>query len=92
MSADGSIVCVLIRRLNLVQPLDRVGGANAAPLARRQPCEGEEPIAGFLEAVNNSAMFEPPFADEQKRHRARATAFMLTLHCRFPISWKYFLP
>jgi hypothetical protein len=40
----------------LVQALDRVGGANAAPLARRQPCEGEEPIAGLGKAVGNSAM------------------------------------
>jgi hypothetical protein len=32
----------------LVQPLDGVGGANAAPLARRQWGEAEEPLAGFL--------------------------------------------
>ena len=49
----------------LVQPLDRVGGANAAPLARRQPREGEEPIAGLRKAVRNSTMLEPPFADER---------------------------
>ena len=47
-----------------VQPLDRVGGANAAPLAWRQMGEGEEPVAGFLQAVGDGAMLEPRFADE----------------------------
>ena len=47
-----------------VQPLDRVGGANAAPLAWRQMGEGEEPVADFLQAVGDGAMLEPPFADE----------------------------
>jgi hypothetical protein len=43
-------------------PLDHVGGADAAPLARRQPREGDEPITGFLQAVGDCAMLEPPFA------------------------------
>ena len=48
----------------LVQPLDRIGGAYAAPLARRQPGEGEQAVAGFLQAVGNGAVFEAPLADE----------------------------
>src|SRR5437879_5127473 len=48
----------------LVQPLDRIRGAYAAPLARRQTSKREEPIAGLLQAVGNSTMLEPPFADE----------------------------
>ena len=43
--------------------LRRDGGANAAPLARRQPREGEEPFARFLQ-VGDGAMLEPPIADE----------------------------
>src|ERR1700720_3713298 len=64
VSADGSTVCVLILRELLVQPLDRIGRARAAPLARRQSCEGEQPIAGFLQAVGDGAVLEPPLADE----------------------------
>ena len=37
----------------LVEPFDRVCSARATPLARRQTREGEEPIAGFLQAVRN---------------------------------------
>jgi hypothetical protein len=65
VSADGSTVWVLILRLKLlVQALDRIRGPRAPPLARRQPGEGEEPIAGFLQAVGDGAVLEPPFADE----------------------------
>src|SRR6266566_1733088 len=40
VSADGSTVCVLIRRLNSsVQTLDRIGGPGAAPLARRHAAD-----------------------------------------------------
>ena len=35
----------------LMEPFDRVGGACALPLAAGQPGKGEEPVAGFLEAV-----------------------------------------
>jgi hypothetical protein len=49
----------------LMQPLDGVGGAHAAPLTWRQPREGEEPVAGFLQAVGDGAMLEPPFADKR---------------------------
>ena len=45
----------------LVQPLDGVGGANAAPLTWRQTGEGEEPVAGFVQAVGDGTVLEPPF-------------------------------
>ena len=48
----------------LVQPLDRIGGAQAAPLARRQAREGEQTIASFLQAVGDGTMLQPPFADK----------------------------
>jgi hypothetical protein len=48
----------------LVEPFDRVCSARAAPLARRQTREGEEPIAGFLQAVGDGFVFEPPLANE----------------------------
>ena len=47
-----------------MEPFDRVGGAQALPLARRQPSEAEQPVAGFLEAIGHRLAFEPPFADE----------------------------
>ena len=47
-----------------MQPLDRIGHARAAPLARRQSCVGEQPIAGFLQAIGNGAVLEPPLSDE----------------------------
>src|SRR6202035_2787429 len=51
VSADGSTVCVLILRLNssCSRSIAFVRGAHASPLSRRQPGEGEEPIAGFLQ-------------------------------------------
>src|SRR6202008_482886 len=48
----------------LAQPLDGVRCACALPLARWQSREGEEPVAGFLQAVGHRTMLEPPFADE----------------------------
>jgi hypothetical protein len=33
-------------------------------LARRQTRKGEEPVAGFLQTIGNSAVLEPPLADE----------------------------
>jgi hypothetical protein len=48
----------------LVQPLDRIRGSCAAPLARRRAGEGEEAVAGLLKAVDNGTMLEPPLADE----------------------------
>src|SRR5207342_3016107 len=42
----------------------RIRGAHAAPLARRQPGEGEQSFACFLEAVGDGAVLEAPFADE----------------------------
>src|SRR5258708_14097195 len=47
-----------------MQPLDCIGGAHAAPLARRQAREGEQAFSCFLQAVGDGAMLEPPFADE----------------------------
>ena len=47
-----------------MQTLDRVGGPGAAPLARRQPCEGEEAVADFFETVGHRPTLEPPLADE----------------------------
>src|SRR5205807_7690547 len=47
-----------------VQTLDRICGPGAAPLARRQPREGEEAIAGFFEAIGHRPTLEPPLADE----------------------------
>src|SRR5262249_23768155 len=64
VSTDGRTVCVLIRCLNSSHsPLDGVDGPTAAPLARRQPREREEPVASFLQAVDDGAIHEPPFAD-----------------------------
>src|SRR5258707_6491866 len=36
----------------------------ASPLAGRQASEGEEAVTGFLQAVSNRAMTQPPLADE----------------------------
>jgi hypothetical protein len=47
-----------------VEPLDCVGGPDAAPLARRQAREGEEALASLRQAVSNGAVLEPPLADE----------------------------
>src|SRR5215831_10455859 len=47
-----------------MKPFDRVCSARATPLARRQTREGEEPIAGFLQAVGDGFVFEAPLADE----------------------------
>ena len=47
-----------------VQTFDCIRCPRAAPLARRQSCEGEQPVAGFLQAVGDGAVFEPPLADE----------------------------
>ena len=57
VSAHGSMVCVLMRSLELfVQPLDGVGGSFAFPLAGRKRGEGEEVVARFLEAVGDGRM------------------------------------
>src|SRR6266542_2889416 len=65
VSADGSHRLRLDPSLELfVQTLDRIGGPGAAPLARRQPREGEEAIAGFFEAIGHRPTLEPPLADE----------------------------
>jgi len=41
-----------------MEPFDRVGGANALPLAGRQLGEGEEPVTSLLEAVGYRLAFE----------------------------------
>ena len=48
----------------LMQTLDRVRCSRASPLTWRQPCEGEQAVAGFVEAVGDRAMAQPPLADE----------------------------
>jgi len=48
-----------------MQTFNDVGRPSALPLARRKPCEGEEPIACFFKAVGNGAVPQAPFA--QKR-------------------------
>ncbi len=51
VSADGSTVCVLIRRVELlVQAFDRIRRADRFPLAFREAREGEELVAGFRQA------------------------------------------
>lgn len=65
VSADGQHGLRLDAPLELlVQPFDRICFASALPLARRQASEGEQALAGFLQAVGDGAMLEPPFADE----------------------------
>ena len=65
VSADGSTVCIFDPALELlVQPFDRIRRPRAAPLGRRQMCKREQPIAGFVEAVGDRAVLEPPLADE----------------------------
>jgi hypothetical protein len=57
VSTDGRTVYVLIRCLNSSHSsLDDVDGPTAAPLARRQPREREEPVASFLQAVDDGAI------------------------------------
>jgi hypothetical protein len=48
----------------LVQPLNCIRSPRAAPLAWRQAGEGEQTVAGFLQAVGDGAVLEPPLADE----------------------------
>ena len=48
----------------LVQSLNGIGGAHAAPLTWWQTREGEEQVTSFLQAVGDGAVLEPPFADE----------------------------
>ena len=65
VSADGRTVCVLIRRLNSSCSRSMaLVVRNVAPLARRQPRKGEEPIAGLLQAVGDGFVLEPLFAHE----------------------------
>jgi hypothetical protein len=48
----------------LMQALDRVRGADRLPLARREAGEGEQPVAGLLQAVGDGAAFQLLLADE----------------------------
>src|SRR3982074_3775232 len=57
VSADGSTVWVLMRRLNS-------SCRRSISLAGGEAREGEQTMAGFLQAVGNGAMLQPPFADE----------------------------
>ena len=49
----------------LVQPLDRVRRPRRLPLARGQAGEGEQPLAGLLQAVGDRAALQPPLAQER---------------------------
>ena len=49
----------------LMQPLDGVGRAGRFPLAGRQTREGEEPVAGFFEAVGDGAALQAPLPEER---------------------------
>src|SRR6188474_2597960 len=64
VSADGSTVWVLIRRLNSACRRSIAFVVLASPLARRQTGGGEEEVAGFLQAVGDGAMTQPPLTDE----------------------------
>ena len=65
VSADGSTVCVLIRRLNSACNLSMALVVRTLRhLLSQQSREGQEPIAGFLQAVRDGSVLEPPLADE----------------------------
>jgi phage gpG-like protein len=49
-------------------------------LARRQASKGEQAFSGLLQAVGDSTMLEPPFADES------LAAGLYLLRCRLPLS------
>jgi hypothetical protein len=49
----------------LVQALGGVGGPRRLALARGQAGEGEQPLAGLLEAVGNCPALQPPLAQER---------------------------
>src|SRR5260221_2623011 len=78
VSADGSTVWVLILRLN--SSCSR-SIAFVVRTLRHWLCgqtgEGEEPIAGFLQAVRDGSVLEPPLADE-----GFAALFDLFARCR----------
>src|SRR5438876_6964961 len=56
-----------------MQSFDRIRRSCASPLARRQLRKAEQSIAGFLQAVGDGAVLEPPLADE--RLAARCDVF-----------------
>jgi hypothetical protein len=62
--ADSAAVGRHCRHAVLGTAFDRIGSPRASPLAWRQAGEGEEPIAGFLEAIGDGTVFEPPLAGE----------------------------
>src|SRR5947209_14465172 len=65
VSAEGSTVWVLIRRLNSSWSRSIALVVRALfHLADGQPGKGEQPVTGLLEAVGHRLAFEPPFADE----------------------------
>src|SRR3954454_22275350 len=73
VSADGSTVWVLIRRLNsscrrsiaffFLALRHWVGAGIATTPRQKQAGEGEEAVSGFLQAVGDGAMTQPPLAD-----------------------------
>jgi hypothetical protein len=63
VSADGRL-CFDPSFELLVQSLNCIRRARAAPLAWRQAGEDEQTVAGFLQAVGDGAVLKPPLADE----------------------------
>ena len=65
VSDEGSTVWVLLRRFELlIEALGGVAGPGAFPLARRQAREGEQPVAGLLQAGGHGSVAQPPLAEE----------------------------
>src|SRR5882762_2820919 len=62
VSADGSTVCVLIRRLN--SSCNRSIALVVRTLRHWLGGSRVQAVAGFLQAVGNGAVFEAPLADE----------------------------
>jgi hypothetical protein len=54
VSAEGSRVCVLMRRLSPRAALDGIGSGCRSRLAVGQAGEGEHPISGLVQAVGNA--------------------------------------
>jgi len=54
VSVEGSTVWVLVRRF-----------ADRFPLAFREPREGEQLVARFLQAIGDRTAFQPPFVDQR---------------------------
>jgi len=66
VSAEGSTVWVLIRRLNFSCRRSIAFDVRIDfHWLFREPREGEQLVARFLQAIGDGAAFQPPFADER---------------------------